>query len=47
MNITVFGACGGIGSRAVTLAAQRGRHVLAVYRQAPGAPPSGTAEIVN
>lgn len=46
MNITVFGASGGIGSRVVTLAAQRGHHVLAVYREAPTVPPPDTAEMV-
>ena len=45
MNITVFGASGGIGSHVAALAAQRGHHVRAVYRQAPVAPPAG-AEIV-
>jgi NAD(P)-dependent dehydrogenase (short-subunit alcohol dehydrogenase family) len=46
MNITVFGASGGIGSRVITLAAQRGHRVLAVYRQAPAVPPPDMAEIV-
>jgi len=45
MNITVFGASGGIGGHVTTLAAQRGHRVRAVYRQAPTAPP-GQAEIV-
>lgn len=45
MNITVFGASGGIGGHVTALAAQRGHHVRAVYRQAPAAPPPG-AEIV-
>jgi uncharacterized protein YbjT (DUF2867 family) len=33
MNITVFGASGGIGSHVTALAARRGRHVRAVYRR--------------
>jgi nucleoside-diphosphate-sugar epimerase len=45
MNITVFGASGGIGGHVIALAAQRGHRVRAVYRQAPAAPPDG-AEIV-
>jgi putative NAD(P)-binding protein len=45
MNITVFGASGGTGGHVTALAAQRGHHVRAVYRQAPAAPPAG-AEIV-
>lgn len=45
MRITVFGASGGIGSHVAALAAQRGHHVRAVYRQAPVAPAAG-AEIV-
>jgi NAD(P)H-binding len=45
MNITVFGASGGIGGHVTALAAQRGHHVRAVYRQAPVTPPPG-AEIV-
>ena len=46
MNITVFGASGGIGSQVTALAAQRGHHVRAVYRAAPAAPPPGQAEVV-
>jgi hypothetical protein len=45
MNITVFGASGGIGSHVAALATQRGHHVRAVYRAAPAAPPA-EAEIV-
>jgi NAD(P)H-binding len=46
MNITVFGASGGIGSHVVALAAQRGHHVCAVYRAAPGTPPAGQAKVL-
>ena len=46
MNITVFGASGGIGGHVVALAAQRGHHVRAVYRAAPAVPPPGQAEVV-
>jgi uncharacterized protein YbjT (DUF2867 family) len=46
MNITVFGASGGIGSHVVTLAAQRGHSVRAVYRATPPAQPPGRAEIL-
>jgi hypothetical protein len=45
MNITVFGASGGIGGHVTALAAQHGHHVRAIYRQPPAAPPAG-AEIV-
>src|SRR6516225_11735474 len=46
MNITVFGASGGIGTHVVSLAAQRGHQVRAVYRTAPRTPPSGHAEVL-
>ena len=46
MNITVFGASGGIGGHVAALAAQRGHHVRAIYRAAPAAPPPGQAEVV-
>ena len=46
MNITVFGASGGIGSHVAALAAERGHHVRAVYRATPGSPPPGQAEIL-
>jgi nucleoside-diphosphate-sugar epimerase len=46
MNITVFGASGGIGSQVVALAAQRGHRVRAVYRVTPQQPPPGNAEIL-
>jgi nucleoside-diphosphate-sugar epimerase len=46
MNVTVFGASGGIGAHVVTLAAQHGHRVRAVYRTAPRTPPPGQAEIV-
>jgi nucleoside-diphosphate-sugar epimerase len=45
MNITVFGASGGTGTHLVTLAAQRGHQVRAVYRGTPQDPP-GRAEIL-
>jgi len=46
MNITVFGASGGIGSQVVALAAERGHRVRAVYRTPPQDPPPGPAEIL-
>src|SRR5690349_3093386 len=47
MNITVFGASGGIGTHVVTLAAQRGHQVRAVYRTAPPTPPpAAQAEVL-
>lgn len=46
MNITVFGASGGIGSHVVDLAARRGHHVRAVYRTAPHTPPGTGVEIL-
>ena len=45
MNITVFGASGGIGSHIVALAAQSGHHVRAVYRSTPLGTPTSRAEI--
>ena len=44
MHLTVFGASGGIGTHVVTLAAQRGHQVRAVYRSSPQTPPPGRAE---
>jgi len=46
MNITVFGASGGIGGHVVALAAQHGHHVRAVHRQAPAAPPAGAETVI-
>jgi uncharacterized protein YbjT (DUF2867 family) len=46
MNITVFGASGGIGTHVVDLAAQRGHAVRAVYRATPRISPAGPAEIL-
>ena len=46
MNITVFGASGGIGSQVVELAAKRDHDVRAVYRAAPSDPPPSQAEIL-
>ena len=46
MNITVFGASGGIGAHVVALGAERGHQVRAVYRTAPDTPPPSPAEIL-
>ncbi len=46
MKITVFGASGGIGEHVVTLAAERGHDVRAVYRSVPDSPPDGPVEIL-
>jgi uncharacterized protein YbjT (DUF2867 family) len=46
MNITVFGASGGIGTHVVALAAQRGHQVRAIYRTAPPTPSPGRAEVL-
>jgi uncharacterized protein YbjT (DUF2867 family) len=46
MNITVFGASGGIGTHVVTLASQRGHQVRAIYRTTPHNPPPGQAEVL-
>jgi len=46
MNITVFGASGGIGTHVVDLATQRGHTIRAVYRAAPPVPLAGQAEIL-
>ena len=46
MNITVFGASGGIGSHVVALAVQRGHHVRAIYRTTPHDPPPSQAEVL-
>jgi uncharacterized protein YbjT (DUF2867 family) len=46
MNITVFGASGGIGAHVVDLATRRGHQVRAVYRATPQIPPAGQAEIL-
>ena len=45
MNITVFGASGGVGTHVVSLAAQSGHQVRAVYRTTAHTPP-GQAEIL-
>ena len=47
MNITVFGASGGIGTHLVSLAAERGHQVRAVYRSTPQSPPPSQAEILT
>ena len=46
MNITVFGASGGVGAHVVSLAVQRGHQVRAVYRATPQDSPPGRAEIL-
>jgi uncharacterized protein YbjT (DUF2867 family) len=46
MNITVFGASGGIGSIFVHLAAERGHAVRAVYRTAPQVSTGGRVEVL-
>jgi uncharacterized protein YbjT (DUF2867 family) len=46
MNITVFGASGGIGTHVVSLAAQRGHQVRAIYRTPPQDQPPARAEII-
>jgi len=46
LNLTVFGASGGIGTHVVALAAQRGHQVRAVYRTQPETPPPGRAEVL-
>jgi nucleoside-diphosphate-sugar epimerase len=46
MNITVFGASGGIGGHVVALAGQRGHQAKAVYRSTPQVPPPGTAQML-
>ena len=46
MNLTVFGASGGIGTHVVALAVQRGHQVRAIYRATPHTPPPGQAEIL-
>ena len=46
MNLTVFGASGGVGTHVVALAAQRGHQVRAIYRAAPDTPPPGRADVL-
>jgi uncharacterized protein YbjT (DUF2867 family) len=46
MNITIFGASGGIGAHLVVLAAKRGHSVRAVYRTPPPEPLPAEAEIL-
>jgi nucleoside-diphosphate-sugar epimerase len=46
LKITVFGASGGVGSRVVELAGQRGHEVRAVYREAPRAPLGDGGEVL-
>ena len=47
MNITVFGASGGIGSHVVDLAAQGGHQVRAVYRSTPHDPPGRAGVLIT
>jgi uncharacterized protein YbjT (DUF2867 family) len=47
MNITVFGASGGIGAHLVSLATERGHQVRAIYRSTPQTPPPSRAEILT
>jgi uncharacterized protein YbjT (DUF2867 family) len=46
MNITVFGASGGIGSHVVALAVHRGHQVRAIYRTTPHDPPPTQAQVL-
>ena len=46
MNLTVFGASGGIGTHVVSLAGERGHQIRAVYRTTPRTPPPGQTEIL-
>jgi nucleoside-diphosphate-sugar epimerase len=46
VNITVFGASGGIGTHLVSFAAQRGHQVRAIYRTTPPVRPPGQAEVL-
>jgi uncharacterized protein YbjT (DUF2867 family) len=45
MQLTVFGASGGVGTYVVALAAQRGHQVRAVYRTTPQPRPPQRAEV--
>ena len=46
MQLTVFGASGGVGTHVVALAAQRGHQVRAVYRTTPQPSPPRRAEVL-
>ena len=46
MQLTVFGASGGVGTHVVALAAQRGHQVRAVYRTTPQPPPPQRAGVL-
>jgi len=46
MNITVFGASGGIGGHVAALAVQRGHRVRAVYRQPPAESTAGAETVI-
>ena len=46
MNITVFGASGGIGTQFIELAKKRGHTIRAVYRSRSPVSPSGQVEVL-
>ena len=46
MNITVFGASGGVGQQFIDLATTHGHSIRAAYRTAPHAPPRGQVELL-
>jgi putative NADH-flavin reductase len=46
MQLTVFGASGGVGTHVVALAAERGHQVRAIYRTTPQPSPPERAEIL-
>ena len=46
MQLTVFGASGGVGAHVVALAAQRGHRVRAVYRTTPQPTPPQRVEVL-
>jgi nucleoside-diphosphate-sugar epimerase len=46
VNITVFGASGGIGTHVIDLAIRRGHKIRAVYRTSPRTQPDNQAEIL-
>jgi uncharacterized protein YbjT (DUF2867 family) len=46
VQLTVFGASGGVGTHVVDFAAQRGHQVRAIYRTTPHPPPPQRAEVL-